>query len=146
MTMSRPSKKSAVRRRKKGHLMLNDWLYHTSMCVMHQDSRGLREAVVEAEDADDDCACNGTICSAFPSLLFLWLFIGMLLLENASADRWLTSLQDDAKSTTAKMILSRRFIFCLQDNDVLVGRGCRDKSDAIVSLPFFFANHSCRFR
>eukprot|EP00532_Pseudo-nitzschia_australis_P014085 CAMPEP_0168227912 /NCGR_PEP_ID=MMETSP0140_2-20121125/14334_1 /TAXON_ID=44445 /ORGANISM="Pseudo-nitzschia australis, Strain 10249 10 AB" /LENGTH=53 /DNA_ID=CAMNT_0008159367 /DNA_START=601 /DNA_END=762 /DNA_ORIENTATION=- len=41
--MSSPSKKSVVRRRKKGHFSDNDLSYNTFMCVVHQTSIGLRD-------------------------------------------------------------------------------------------------------
>jgi hypothetical protein len=51
MTMSAPSKKSVIRRRKKGHFTANDLSYHTFICVVHQASIGLR---------DDDVATSAT--------------------------------------------------------------------------------------
>jgi len=72
ITMSTPSRKSVIRRRKKGHFTDNDLSYHTFTCVVHQDSIGLRDdadedlnIVVVAADAAEDLVDNSFIATIF---------------------------------------------------------------------------------
>lgn len=60
ITMSAPSKKSVMRRRKNGHLTLRDRSYHTFMCVVHQASIGLRED-------DEIAAVAAAVAAATPA-------------------------------------------------------------------------------
>jgi hypothetical protein len=59
MTMSAPSKKSVIRRRKNGHFTAMDLSYQTFMCVVHQTSIGLsNDDDADAASATEDPAVD----------------------------------------------------------------------------------------
>lgn len=58
ITMSTPSKKSVIRRRKKGHFTDSDLSYHTFICVVHHASIGLSDDDGDIVLADVDTAAT----------------------------------------------------------------------------------------
>jgi len=83
MTMSAPSKKSVIRRRKKGHFTESDLSYHTFMCVVHHDSIGLRDDDDGIDIADADTAEEPPADISFAGSMFLFdvsMFVDIILL------------------------------------------------------------------